>query len=1455
MTDQPFFTTHDGTSQQDRTLYALSPDYVNVDERSTHEVLTFIKAFAKELKYIDEHNREDGDWSGFLGDMDPKTIADFLADPTCLDHDPDTRNSLTRPHRVLFFAFLELFSLARDHMNGLTKRHLDFFYRDVLSLSPRKGVPDQVYVLAELADRQAPFRLPRGTALFAGQDDGGKDIVFTSREDLFVSKAVVAEVKSLFVEKQVIDLERVRINPDTLIHWDPANKDVLGNGSPAQRAFLAMLMLALGDSPGEKPAPYTAKTPLTHDLLNELDGLLQFVKTGLAMSFMTFRTLMGLKARQENADGQWTKVNLILEKAAKKRLNDPKHTLSIREPADFETNLLAALNLDTFSGFFDTLPEVDDIYALNRHRHREDVIRFIPESLFMTVDDFTAMMAVVITIHGRWRDIYDILRSAARKIHRPCSESPLIHTYETDKFDSLVKKTLETVTFPVVLGRPLKGFDDCYARLIELESYFCMSAEQFAFVREKNRGGDRTHPWEWKQVYTIFRQAGLAKARPRRRRALKDIHKKNGFQAMIRFALGDPDPGDELPGKRDFLTLKPDRDQSYLTTFLCLEPAQYTFILSVHDNASAKTEEWDKVYATLESAQTRKRNWIPAEITRWKNLYAAPDATCVHSRRATDDKDTLPRWRTFGKGFDKSDPSPCAHPGTMGFALASPLLSLAEGSRTVTLTLTFSKEHFDTRAIKAALSGPSPFRVLLSSEKEMIPMEHTGVKILKGIPALEFSLTLSEQAPPVEPCTAAEGLASPFPVIRIMLADLLPEKDETDAGPSKTYQAFRSLILKRIDLKVGCRGLKGLTLQSDQGVIDPKKPFEPFGAMPLSGSGFYFAHPELCSKKIDRLSIRFDWMGAPDTFGDYYKNYTPAIAGNAVFKAGLKLFDLRSLKRAADAVSLFDTGNASSPHEVSVVMKDIAQTHPGYDRLTSLETADQVLNWSRYFKLELGSPDFLHSVYPKVAADCANHKVKGQHAPIIINPPYTPKLKSFTVGYDASLSLDLTTTDTGQAEDRCYHIEPFGYRDLTKGSGIRPFLPRFENQGELFIGIDRLKPPQPLSLLFQMDEGSADPDMERQPVRWDYLDDDTWTSLEDGRLLSDSTNGLLNSGIIRFNLPEARPGTLLGEDHYWLRVSIPQNTRSVADCVAIHTQALTAVFEDRGNDPGRLGRPLPAGSITAPVTPMPQIKAFHQPYSSFGGKAPEKDHLLYTRISERLRHKNRALTTWDYERMVLEAFPGIYKVKCLPAGTSKDPDLSETIQVIVIPDIKGKPHLDPFEPRLPADELIRIREYLGGYMPPSARIMVKNPAYIQLKIRLGVRLASDDNPGYDKKTLNRDLQRYLAPWAYDKSADIVFGGRINSSLIINFVEKRPYVDYVAHIKLFVSLDGGKRFIPCAGDDTDRLDQAGAPPDAILVSAPSHDIDLISREGYEPECFTGINYMEVELDFRIAGSSI
>ena len=87
---------------------------------------------------------------------------------------------------------------------------------------------------------------------------------------------------------------------------------------------------------------------------------------------------------------------------------------------------------------------------------------------------------------------------------------------------------------------------------------------------------------------------------------------------------------------------------------------------------------------------------------------------------------------------------------------------------------------------------------------------------------------------------------------------------------------------------------------------------------------------------------------------------------------------------------------------------------------------------------------------------------------------------------------------------------------------------------------------------------------------------------------------------------------------------------------------------------------------------------------------------------------------------------------------------------------------------------------------------------------------------------------------------------------MNFLDGRDYVDYVANIELF-SIDDGRITQAAPQPDqgtfvtTDR-------PDAVLVAAQDHEIDLISDAGYTAASFTGINSMKIGLDFVVTGSA-
>jgi hypothetical protein len=1513
MQKQPQFLQQDGTSQADRIQRALDPAYVSVDERSVADLLVFAQKYSKELRYFNEQNEADGDWMGFLRKDHLEEIAAYLKNPQPLPAD----SHLLRPHLVLFLTFLELLQVARAQLNDLTRRHLEFYYREALRLTSQKGIPDQVHALVELIDGKDQFLLPAGTIFQAGQDSLGKELFYRSDEDLVANRASIESVKSLFAERMIIGIREARQNPDLLAELFPANKDLVAQGVLSDRTFMAMLSMALGTpGPGGSLMQYPEKRPISVSLFEELDRLLGFIPENLYMPFSTFRSLMQLKRDQEQTGGQWKRVNDTLENAGKRRVanlqltdeqwvpatgakpKDATFQLDRSQPDNFEKNLLAALGREKFDDFFYGLPEVDDIYDLYRRRTRDDVILFIQRSLYMTVPEFTTVLGIVEEINGRWRQIYEILRAAGRKKKRdiPAHElqPPKIRDYESDKFSSLVSKTLGTIDYSKIAATPLNNFDDCYREIIKLENYFHVTAEEFVFIRNINKKGDEARPWEWEQIYAILEDAHAEKALIDRRSALKAINtdKTRGFNAMMLFALGDPQPGKPgliLPDGKEFKKLNPElsQDKDYITEQLFLELANFQYIKNTNAKGTDATEEeWSNVYAILEKAQWRKRGWKEsrAEIEKWDNIYVAADATQVQVRLDAEGKASTPRWRTFGEGYS-SQPGRTT-PANIGFAIASPLLALAEGTRTITLTIAFREERFNKADIELALKAPWPFRFLLSSEKEMVTINDKNVNLqlidtafsLSGAEkpyqhALQITLSLNEQAPAVAPLKIAPTIQTPWPVLQIMLDDI-PDETTPIEGSVKRYRAFQSLALEKVHLKVDVLGLTTLTLQNDNGLLDSKKPFEPFGMSPVTGSSFYIAHPELCAKRLDELRLNIDWLGAPDDLSSYYLGYkdyadpeaAPAspITDNTSFKASLKLYDNRSFFNIGN-IQLFNAAGAqkntgaAQTNAITINAAAIKTAYPSYGQDIHPLVAQEVLDWHRYWQVELLAPDFQHSLYPRAAAGCANKIEKGsspsKSKPFIVNAPYTPKIKRMTMGYSASLEIDLTPnpesgagkTDLSTLADKFYHIEPFGYRDLAGNDPKLPylFLPQYENEGELYIGIKNLKPPQNLSLLFQMAEGSADPDVAREEIQWSFLDGNRWQSLEEGRLLSDTTNGLLNSGILKFDLAPVEPSTLLPTNLYWIRAIIAKNSRSVGDTVAIKTQVVSATFIDQGNAPDHLSQPLQAESITGLAETKPEVKDIHQPYSSFGGKSPEQAGSFYTRVSERLRHKNRALTSWDYEHMVLETFSGIFKVKCLPVGASEDPRLADVIQVIVIPDIHGKLPFDPFEPKLPADTLFQIEQYLTKHCSPFARFKVKNPTYLRLKVRLGVRLRPGANPGYYKNALIEELQRYLAPWAYDRSAEIVFGGEINTSLIVNFVEERPYVDYVAGIKLFISADS-LHFTPYTAGDRSVF-----APDAIIVSDRSHQVDLITEEGYEAEYFTGINYMKLELDFQIA----
>ncbi len=893
----------------------------------------------------------------------------------------------------------------------------------------------------------------------------------------------------------------------------------------------------------------------------------------------------------------------------------------------------------------------------------------------------------------------------------------------------------------------------------------------------------------------------------------------------------------------------------------------------------AKVEHLKAVYANINNSFS-SLNPDPGIDHR---IFISPTANSADGDGADIDSEEK-SWNTFGEpdfpflGTGVANEKDANRKqAEIGFAIASPILFLAEGKRVITVSFTFSS------AISATLTNEH-FVVKLSGEKEwIIPKSNVDDKTEVSGTTLTLTRTLAEDQDAVVAYNKDE-LEIPFdskwPVIQITLNS----KKEEDPFIYKSLKGFKPT---RVEITADVTGVKDLILQNDQAILDPSKPFLPFGSRPFIGSNFYIGSREVFQKKLDKLWLRFKWNDLPSTFGNYYLEYENTNSRqNSAFQVDIKCLDEKKWKPEgiSTTTALFtdNNGNAKANDdtlpgvdETSLIKVDASIGNIERDEL--LKAFDQYdhSNTKGFLRLTLKGKNFGHKEFPNVYAkqaiamageidsvfdsetEMADESGEfmevqmpdGQLMPVgkllseylqvsfdnaakLPNPPYTPSIQDLSLEYISTVTYDLEKVENSAFNKRVekyFYVDAFGVKEVDTTKFDNFMFPEFNDEGNLYIGIKDLVPPQTLSILFQVAEGSANPDKSTQTVKWHYLQNNNWIVFQKSELLADSTNGLLTSGIVRFSIPKeaSNNNTLLPAGVHWIRASVQQDSDAICKLIDVKCQAVVAKFKDNGNDPDHLRLALPAETIDKLEKSNSSIKEITQPYSSFNGEVGEESSAFYTRISERLRHKQRGITIWDYERLILQKFPSVYKVKCVNhtrfEGTLAN--YSEVspghVTLIIVSNVQNKNAVDPLRPKTSLATLDNIYDFITQVNPLYASVHVKNPIYEEVKLKFNVKFLTEDL-NYYKIKLEQELRNFLSPWASECASDIEFGGRIHKSVVLNFVEERSYVDYVTCFEMFhiVPLD------PTNNPNQDVEEAIATTAISILGSADEHDVNPI-----------------------------
>ena len=838
----------------------------------------------------------------------------------------------------------------------------------------------------------------------------------------------------------------------------------------------------------------------------------------------------------------------------------------------------------------------------------------------------------------------------------------------------------------------------------------------------------------------------------------------------------------------------------------------------------------------------------------------------------------------------------------LGFAVAAPILQVAEGERQITLLAHLRVPPPSAPPVISQGIGYALDVTLSGAEGWLVP-DTVQADLLadggSGQPAISLTVTLGVASAAVvafDDALHGPGTSIDGPVLRCLVK-----------GDTGIYDVLDGLVVERIELSVDVKGVRNLVVQNADGPLDANQAMPLFGSQPQIGAVFYVGSAEVFSKRLTSLDLRLNWKAPPADLIDHYRVYFDHLTGELIlnfhtfFQADVAILYDRSFRKLV--VGDLFAQVSTNPKTIAVTAGDFDAAFAGsqYLEQPDLEQPEFFTPGSKYgfVRLVLISPTridlapfattvpfdaFGHNAFPRRYAIQAIALSQNPSSSIELpNEPYTPVLSTLSLDYRATSVLvpgDSHSTGTFLV------VGPFGATPASDRAAAR-LVPHIDGEAALFLGIDRVEPPANLSMFFQIDVGTANSAtvLKSGDTEWSYLAaGDSWRALSSSAVLVDSTDGFQKPGLISISVP--RDASLahhsLPSDMVWLRALIRRPPDSAARTLAVRTHAALARFQPGAlpleNFEQHLVLGLPPSTITRLVQPNANISRVEQPNPSFGGRATERSTEYFRRSSERLRHRNRAVTAWDLERLVLEAFPDVFKVKCLSHTDANGLFKAGHAALVIVPNVRQTGSTNVLEPRAGAVLMGRIQEHLAGLTSPFATVHVIHPVFERIRVEAKVVFTTGRDPGYFARVLNDDLRRFLSPWAYQEGEDILFGARIYRSEILAFVEGREYVDHLTDLKLYHSFDGparggigsmtigvdfiirptprpgiadmivGDDFVIGRGVEVAETTKAHA----ILVSHPEHLITPVppGTENCPGITRLGIGYMTVGLDFTV-----
>ena len=722
-----------------------------------------------------------------------------------------------------------------------------------------------------------------------------------------------------------------------------------------------------------------------------------------------------------------------------------------------------------------------------------------------------------------------------------------------------------------------------------------------------------------------------------------------------------------------------------------------------------------------------------------------------------------------------------------GMAVTSPILYLQSGTRTITLNF-----YYGSTKLKINFQD---FTYYLSSKEGWKEVNATG-----------STLVIGSDEEPIIPFDKEVHIDNNFDTTNPVLK-IIPK------GISK------NISFTKLQIDVDVKESNHFKIYSQNGEVDTNKSFYPFGEFPQNGMSMLFTSNEFFQKRhaIGSLSVSSNESELDkETELEYLKK---GVWSEEVKKQIFKLeyvaqvFQYEHFIPQAQLVPYYLAKNANIgglTSEVPTPQLATAQVinilgvllptndfhsstlsiYSEQSRISSTGTEDEYVSKDKkngYVKIILQHKNYDGNTYLKNYLN--NVKVDGNISSI----PVPPTIESLHFNYTASQTFGLKN----DGEDhKLLQVFPRGYKALRE-QGKFNINPNFQNKGDIYIGIQHIQAGNVANILFQVADGTANPLIEPERISWDILIDNSWSAIKN---LNDTTTGLTQSGIISFKVPDnffLENQTRLPNDSLWIKIGLPTKDETICNLLGVHAQACKAVLFDENPENIVFEKNIEAGTISKILNPITGVKKVHQFYESFYGREAESEEKFYIRSSERLRHKNKAITLWDYERLILEKFPQVHMVKCLNhyryEGGIRNNTSAGYITIIPIAQNSSSTVPEYWKPLVDIGTMKSIEQYIQKKASPHVRINVRTPILEKIKLTFDVHFK--EMPGNDNEVLSQNLndviKNFLSPWLIQGTVE--FKRSISKSEIIRLIDQQQYVDHLSNLVIRHQMPDKKMF--------------------------------------------------------------